>query len=60
MEIFLSAVLGELSFRSINLFIGKSSKPMVLGMEDLVRLTICTSPCTSGGCRIKIKEGLKQ
>jgi hypothetical protein len=34
MEIFVSAVLGELASRSINFFISKSSKPTVLGVAD--------------------------
>uniref|UniRef100_A0A0A9C7G1 Uncharacterized protein n=1 Tax=Arundo donax TaxID=35708 RepID=A0A0A9C7G1_ARUDO len=34
MEICLSAVLGELTTRSINFFISKRSKPPVLDVED--------------------------
>ena len=34
MEIFLSAVLGELASRSINFFISKSSKPSVMVVAD--------------------------
>lgn len=48
MEIFLSAVLGELVSRSINLFISRSSKPAVLGMEDSARPAIRTRQCPSG------------
>ncbi|XP_062187575.1 uncharacterized protein LOC133890942 isoform X1 [Phragmites australis] len=37
MEMFLSAVLGELTTRSINFFINKSSKPSALDVEDRLR-----------------------
>ena len=38
MEIFLSAVLGELASRSIDFFISKSSKPTVMVMADRLQI----------------------
>jgi hypothetical protein len=40
MEIFISAVLGELASRSISFFISKSSKPKVLEVEDRLKRTL--------------------
>ena len=46
MEIFLSAVLGELASRSINFFISKSSKPTMLG-EAYCTGVVCERCVTS-------------
>jgi hypothetical protein len=56
MEILLSAVLGELTARSINFFISKIFKPTPLDVEDRLRRVLIRAQINMVMCEGNLKD----